>query len=277
MDRLETRELVYFAAVAEELHFSRAAENLGISQPVLSRAIARLERRMGVRLLSRTSRRVELTDAGRTFRDECEQLLRRLDIAVRRTQRSADTPRLVVAVRPGTGSGLLSRVLLRHTGPEPELVFTRDQAGAVRDGIADAALVCVGSEDLTGLRGVELGEELPVALVPRGHHLAGRAAVAVAELRDEPGYRAHCPEIGLDEIMDRVLLGRLVTVVGSGVTDRLPRDVAAVPVSDLPPTTLAFCWSPGTQNRELLALADTLPAGTQVRATPSPVGPFSGR
>ncbi|WP_159024883.1 LysR family transcriptional regulator [Streptomyces sp. CB01373] len=261
MDRLETRELVYFAAVAEELHFSRAAESLGITQPVLSRAIARLERRMGVRLLNRTSRRVELTDAGRTFRDECRRLLRQLDVAVRRTQRSADTPRFVVAVRPGTGSGLLSELLRQYSGPAPELIFTHDRAGAVRDGLADAALVCVGSEDLTGLSGIEVGEELPVALLPGDHHLAGRAEVAVVDLQGEPGYRAHCPEAGLDEIMDRVALGRLVTVVGSAVADRLPSDVAAVPVTDLPPTTLAFCWSRGTQNRSLSALADTLAAG----------------
>ncbi|MFF3256116.1 LysR family transcriptional regulator [Actinacidiphila glaucinigra] len=261
MDRLETRELVYFAEIAKELHFSRAAENLGITQPVLSRAIARLERRMGVRLLNRTSRRVELTDAGCTFRDECRHLLRGLDIAVRRTQRAADTPRLVVAVRPGTGSGLLSQVLRRYAGPAPELVFTHDRAQAVRDGIADAALVCVDSENVAGLRGVEVGEELPMALLPREHWLADRAALSVGDLVDESGYRAHCPEVGIDEIMDRVALGRLITVVGSAVADRLPTDVVAVPVADLQPTTLAFCWLPGSRNRDLLELTEQLASG----------------
>ncbi|MBV2353859.1 LysR family transcriptional regulator [Streptomyces sp. J2-1] len=270
MNRLETRDLVYFAEIAEELHFSKAAENLGISQPVLSRAIARLERRMGVRLLDRTSRRVELTEAGRTFRDECRHLLRGLDIAVRRTRRAADAPRLVVAVRPGTGSGLLTQVLSRYTGPEPELVFTHERAAAVRDGIADMALVCLGTEDISGLRGVEVGEELPMALLPVGHPLAGRSALGVADLVDEPGYRARCPEIGIDEIMDRVALGRLVTVVGSAASERLPRDVVAVPVTDLPPTTLAFCWSPTTRNPGLLDLVQRLAAdettGRLVRA-----------
>jgi hypothetical protein len=66
--------------------------------------------------------------------------------------------------------------------------------------------------------------------------------------------------VGLDEIMDLVALGRLVTIVGSAATDRLPLDIAAVPVTDLPPTTLAFCWPPRKTNAELLALADTFTA-----------------
>ncbi|GHJ41619.1 LysR family transcriptional regulator [Streptomyces sp. TS71-3] len=262
MDRLDTRELAYFAALAEELHFSRAAEALGITQPVLSRAIARLERRMGVRLLRRTSRRVELTDAGRVFRDECHDLLDELDAAVRRTQRAAHGHRLVIAVRPGAGSGLLPRLLRLHTGAEPELVFTRDAGAAIRDGKADAALLCLGTDDLTGLEAVEVGRESPVALLRADHALAVRPEVTVADLREEPGYRAQCPAAGLDEIMDRVALGRLVTVVGSAVADRLPGEVTAVPVSDLPPTTLAFCWALGATNPDLLSLAETVTKGS---------------
>ncbi|MEU8951169.1 LysR family transcriptional regulator [Streptomyces sp. NPDC048489] len=258
MEGLETRELVYFATVSEELHFSRAAEILGISQPVLSRAIARLERRMGVRLLDRTSRRVELTDAGRAFLEECRHLLRALDAAVRRTQEAAHPHRLVIAVRPGTGTGLLAELLRLHTGPEPELVFTHDRGSALREGIADAALLCVGSDDLTSLRSIEVAQENPVALLRRGHPLADRDHVTVAALEGEPGYRAHCPAAGLDEITDLVSLGRLVTVVGSAAVDRLPPEVIALPVSDLTPTTLAFCWAPRTTKPELLALARTI-------------------
>lgn len=272
MDRLETRELVYFAAVAEELHFSRAAERLGITQPVLSRAVARLERRMGVGLLTRTSRRVELTGAGRVFLDECRHVLHELDAAVRRTRQVADVRRPVIAVRPGTGSGLLADLLRLHTGPDPELVFTHDRASALRDGTADAALLCVGSDDLTGLRSVEVAEEGPVALLRSDHPLARRDVVELADLRDEPGYLAHCPEVGLDEITDLVALCRLVTVVGTGVVDRLPRDVAAVPVGDLAPTRLAFCWRSGTADMGLASLALSLSeasAGAAARVKPN--------
>jgi DNA-binding transcriptional LysR family regulator len=258
MDRLETRELVYFVAVAEELHFSRAAERLGIAQPPLSRAVSRMERRMGVRLLERTSRRVELTPAGLVFLDECRRLLQGLDAAVHRTQRAGGPPRLVLAVRPGTGSGLLAQALRSHDRAAPELVFTHDQVDAVRNGRADFALLCLHSSDLTGLEITEVAEEYPVALVTRDHRLARRAMVTTAELRQEPAYQEQCPPMGLDEILDRVALGRLVTVVGSGAADRLTREVMAVPVADLPPTMLALGWLPQASRPEIVSFARSL-------------------
>jgi DNA-binding transcriptional LysR family regulator len=280
MDRLETRELVYFVAVAEELHFSRAAERLGIAQPPLSRAVSRLERRMGVRLLERTSRHVELTSAGFVFLDECRRLLSGLDAAVRRTQRAGDPARFVLAVRPGTGSGLLAEVLRSHDGAEPELVFTSDQAGALRDGTADVALLCTHSDDLTGLQTTEVAEEWPVALLPRDHHLARRPVVTTGELRQEPAYQDQCPPMGLDEILDRVALGRLVTVVGSVDADRLTREVIAVPVTDLPMTTLALGWLPQTSRPEIVSFARTVQrvaANRSANKLVSELAPTAGR
>jgi DNA-binding transcriptional LysR family regulator len=258
MDRLETRELAYFVAVAEELHFSRAAQRLGIAQPPLSRTVSRLERRMGVRLLERTSRHVELTPAGLVFLDECRRLLQGLDTAVQRTQRAGGPARLVLAVRPGTGSGLLAQALRSHDGAAPELVFTHDQAGALRDGTADLALLCMHSNDLTGLEITEITREYPVALLSRDHRLARRAIVTTAELRQEPAYRDQCPPMGLDEILDRVALGGLIAVVGSAAVDRLTHEVMAVPVADLPPTTLALGWLPQAARPQILSFARSL-------------------
>jgi DNA-binding transcriptional LysR family regulator len=259
MDRLETRELSYFVAVAEELHFGRAAERLGISQPPLSRAVSRLERRMGVRLLERTSRRVELTGAGQVFLDECHGLLRGLDAAVRRTRQADQPARIVLAVRPGTGSGLLAQLLRSHDGAEIELLFTYDQAAALRDGTADIALLCIGSNNLTGLRTIGVAEELPVALLPGDHHLARSVAVTTAELSQDPAYREQCPMVGLDEIVDRVALGRLITVVGASIAERLAPEVVAIPVKDLPSTTLALGWLQREQGSrpEIASLART--------------------
>jgi DNA-binding transcriptional LysR family regulator len=86
---METRELRYFVAVAEELHLGRAAQRLGIAQPPLSRAISQLERRLGVTLLERTSRAVALTDAGSVLLREGRAALDAVDAADRRTRRAA--------------------------------------------------------------------------------------------------------------------------------------------------------------------------------------------
>ena len=94
MDTLETRELRYFVAVAEELHFGRAAERLGMAQPPLSRAIQQLERRLGVCLLERNRRGVALTDAGEVLLHEGRATLDAATAAARRTRRAggADDP-----------------------------------------------------------------------------------------------------------------------------------------------------------------------------------------
>jgi DNA-binding transcriptional LysR family regulator len=266
MDRLETRELAYFVAVAEELHFGKAAERLGIAQPPLSRAISRLERRMGVRLLERTSRRVALTDAGAVFLGESRQLLDSLDAAVRRAQRARQPGRLVMAVRPGSASGLVADLVRSAEVGSHDVVFTHDRPAALRDGRADVALLCIGTDDLTGLRTAVLTEEAPYALLPRDHPLARRTVVTVAELAQDAHFDPECPTIGLDEIVDRVVLGRLVTVVGSGAVERIPSEVAAVPVSDLLPTRLALAWPEGASRPAVTAFVRSARAAAARRA-----------
>src|SRR5689334_6287153 len=111
MEELETRELRYFVAVAEELHFGRAAARLGIAQPPLSRAIRLMERRLGVSLLERTSRSVRLTPAGEVLLSEGRQALAAVAAASRRTRRAGrGQPRLVLAMKPGTDAGLVRAI-----------------------------------------------------------------------------------------------------------------------------------------------------------------------
>ncbi|WP_394618619.1 LysR family transcriptional regulator [Lentzea sp. JNUCC 0626] len=244
MEQVETRELVAFVAVAEELHFGRAAERLGMAQPPLSRTISRLERRMGVRLFERTSRRVELTAAGEVFLAEVRRILDALDAAVARARNSASPDRLVVATRPGTGPGLLADVVRAYQG-EVELVFTQDQAAALRTGAADVALMC-GTNDAAGFERVDLTEEKAVVLLPPEHPLARRPFVLLAEISEEDAYREQCPDDTLDQILDLVSLGRLVLVVGESVRTRIGTVVVAVPVLDVAPTRLVLAWPSAT-------------------------------
>ncbi|GAA2808289.1 LysR family transcriptional regulator [Crossiella cryophila] len=242
MDRLETRELEYFLAVAEELHFGRAADRLGMAQPPLSRAISRLERRLGVRLFERTSRRVELTAAGQVLRTEGRRALAALDTAASRTQRAGAPPRLVLAARPGAGAALLADLVSAYGPAGVEIVFVLDRAAALRAGEADLAVLCASTDDLSGLRTLELLEETPVALLPPGHALAGRVAVTQADLRALDGYTPECPPLALDEIVDRVAFGRLIVVAGASTADRVGQAVVTVPVADLPATRLVLAW-----------------------------------
>ncbi|MFD1515953.1 LysR family transcriptional regulator [Pseudonocardia yunnanensis] len=260
MDRVETRELSYFVAVAEELHFGRAAERLGIAQPPLSRAISRLERRMGVQLFERTSRRVTLTAAGEVFLAESRKALDAVDTAVLRAQQSGRPDRLVLAVRPGTDPGLLADVIRAYRrqpgAAEVEIVLTRDPVPAVRNGTADIALMC-GRNDLVGLDTVELTEQKPVALLPADHPLTALPAVTTADLTREAAYRDDWPIESLDQIVDRVALGDVIVVVGANVADRLGRSVLAVPVVDLPPTMLVLGWPVGAPRATRAAFVRT--------------------
>src|SRR5512142_2948846 len=145
MDRLETRELAYFLAVADELHFGRAASRLGIAQPALSRTIRQLERRLGVTLFDRTSRAVALTEAGRVLAREARVALDAVSAAAARTRRAGTgQPRLLLAMKPGGDAGLLPAILAGY-GREPEtlpveVVFDADGARLLREGRVDAAL-----------------------------------------------------------------------------------------------------------------------------------------
>src|SRR5450432_1826114 len=95
MDRLDLRLVEYFVVVAEELHFSRAAAKLHIAQPSLSQQTRRLEEQLGVKLLDRTSRRVELTPAGEALLREGRRVLQQAD-RVMQTVRAAGSEQLTV-------------------------------------------------------------------------------------------------------------------------------------------------------------------------------------
>jgi len=257
MDRLEVRELVYFAAVAQELHFGRAAARLGMTQPPLSRAVKQLERRLGVALLDRRGRRVVLTAAGAVLLRESRTVLDVVSAAARRTRRAGSPdPRLVLAVKPGSDGGLLPAMLDAYQA-EPgalpvELVFSfGERELLLREGRADAALLHRPHPDLSGLDTQDLLTETQVLVIPRSHRLAGRPRVRLDDLAGEPLPRwpaaseegTHGPEVhDLGQLLHLIALGRMVAVLPASVRDQLRDDLVTVPVEDAEPTTLVLAW-----------------------------------
>jgi len=192
MDEVELRELRYFLAVAEELNFTRAAARLGLAQPPLSAAIGKLERKLGTKLLERTSRRVTLTPAGAVLLEQGRIAVEAAAAAVERARRAGTQRRsLTIAVKPGTGTGLLQRIMRRCAEdpqvPEVRLLFGHPggPAAAVRGGAADVAILRAPF-DQRGLDTELLLTEPRVAVLPASHRLAGRTELRRADLAGEP-------------------------------------------------------------------------------------------
>ena len=191
---MELRQLRYFIAVAEELHFRRAAARLHISQPPLSQQIRALEDELGFALLTRTRRRVELTAAGESFLRDARTLLGELQGAVATARRidAGQTGRLRINF---VGSALFSIVpgtveRFRRSRPAVELELrerpTLDQLRAVRAGSVDVGLVRPPIEDDGELRVHTVLRERTVAALPNGHSLAGLSRVPLRRLATEP-------------------------------------------------------------------------------------------
>jgi DNA-binding transcriptional LysR family regulator len=191
---VELRQLRYFVAVAEELHFRRAAERLHISQPPLSQQIRALEDELGFALLVRTRRRVALTAAGAAFLRDARALLGELEGAVATARRidAGHTGRLRINF---VGSALLSIVpgtveRFRRSRPGVELELrerpTVDQLRAVRAGVADVGLVRPPIDDDDELLVQSVLRERTVAALPAGHRLAALSRVPLRRLAAEP-------------------------------------------------------------------------------------------
>ncbi|MEN3360735.1 MAG: hypothetical protein V7637_4717 [Mycobacteriales bacterium] len=265
MDGLETRELAYFVAVAEELHFGRAARRLGIAQPPLSRAIKQIERRVGVPLLVRSSRSVALTPAGQMLLHEGRKALDAVSAATRRARR-AGQPELIVVTKPGGDGGLLPGILAEFgADPDAPAVDVRlcgigEQARLLRDGRADVGLLHRPWDDMSGFDTEDLLVQRQVVVLPARHRLADRAAVSLADLRDEPMPRwpggaltgvpaaGHPADLaGLEirdsaQLLELVALGRVVATLPESVRGRLRTDLVCVPVLDAPLSTVVIAW-----------------------------------
>ena len=279
---MEIRELQYFVAVAEELHFGKAAERLDIAQPPLSRTIAQLERRLGVTLLERTSRKVTLTSAGSVLLAEARSILSAVATAERRTQEAAQSqPRLILAVKTGTAGDLLAKLLDAYRAKpgaatvELLLCEAHQHQRLLLSGHADVGLLHLPFDPAEGLDTETLFTEKQVAVLPTSHPLAGRAQLQTAELAalpdlplarwckpdgsypDGPGPEVH----NLSQIFQLIALGRATVVVPESAAADLRRDLVTVPISDAPPVTTVIAWPAQSRQR---AVADLVRVATRL-------------
>jgi DNA-binding transcriptional LysR family regulator len=189
---VELRHLRYFVAVAEELHFGRAAVRLGIAQPPLSQQIRQLEQELGAALFNRTKRRVELTPAGRAFLEHTRQILAETERAKRVARRAGrgEIGRLAIGFVSSADLDVLPRVLRawheRFPDVEVELhaLLTAAQVEALGHGRIDVGFIRLPTDE-TGLVVDAIQREPLIAVLPERHDLARRARVRLRDLANE--------------------------------------------------------------------------------------------
>ena len=188
---MELRQLRYFIVLSEELHFNRAAKRLHLSQPPLTRQIHQLEEELGVALLHRTTRRVELTDAGHAFANEARQIMARV---VHASGLAAQANRgvvgqLVLGYTPAR-INLVAKAIKAFGKQYPHVrISLRDMTGQttelIRDGRIDVGFVPL-PVDKSGLTVETLLRERYLVAIPKKHRLAARRSISIRELAKEP-------------------------------------------------------------------------------------------
>ena len=272
MERLDLRLVEYFVAVAEELHFGRAAERLHIAQPSLSQQIRKLEAQLGVTLLERTSRRVALTPAGKAMLREGRRTLAQSERAMR-AARAAGRERVVVGFYGSAADGLLPQVLRAISADNPAIdVTVRELMFGSLDDVFHGKVDLAFARLIPGQGELEVevvGHQARVVAVPAAHSLASRRSVTFGDLRDErfitnpaveddatptrwlaeqrrhglPG-RVATRAGSIPEILTLVAAGRGVCLVPAPVAELHPRaDIAYVTVSDAEPAVVSLIWS----------------------------------
>ncbi|PTM98019.1 DNA-binding transcriptional LysR family regulator [Streptomyces sp. VMFN-G11Ma] len=259
---LDLRKLRYFVAVADRLHFGRAAEELHIAQPVLSRQIRALEQDLGASLFARDRHGVELTDAGRQLLAEAGPLLASTQALRRRVSAAAGGKRrLMVGFRAGVAVTPAARAFEdRHPDVvvDVQRIEADDQAAMLLDGRIDVGYVRLPIDE-AGLRVTPLYTEPRVAVLPAGHRLAGKEEITEADLSGEPLIwdgdpstqptehplrNAGYPVRGVDETLEHVGAGRGISFLARSATVFYSHpDVVYVPIPDLTPDQVCLAVS----------------------------------
>jgi DNA-binding transcriptional LysR family regulator len=248
---MELRHLRYFVAVAEELHFRRAAERLHVAQPAVSEQVRKLEQELGVTLLERTHRNVSLTEAGAVMLAEAKRVLHLAEGAQHAARNARDRARAhlrvgyAAAALPAAVPRALQAIRLSATGIEITLQrgVALELIDAVRDQRLDAAVVPLPAP-ANGLRVTRLGDQFAVAALPISHPRAmdrsislGRAVperlIVLPREANRPFYDAvvaACHQAGVSpsfvELPDGEVEQALLAVAAGAGLALLPESVA---------------------------------------------------
>jgi DNA-binding transcriptional LysR family regulator len=266
---LDLRKLRYFLAVAEDLSFTRAAQRLHITQPVLSRQIRALETQLRVQLFVRDSTGTSLTPAGHLLLAEGSTLASGAEGLVTRLERiAAGTNIFTVGFMPGlTVTAPVRALAASH--PDVEVLVLRttwlDQVDVLHDGRVDVGYVRMPI-DTVGLHTEYLFSEPRLAAVPLGHRLADRDAVRLAELGGEnmlqhpsgiPEWQGiladrteEAPDLtgmefySVEEKLEAVAAGRGISVLPESTARYYNRpDIAYLPITDIPDNEVRLAWA----------------------------------
>ncbi|GAB2692305.1 LysR family transcriptional regulator [Nocardia thraciensis] len=297
---LDSRRLQQFLCVADHSGFSKAAEQLHLSQQALSASVAKLESQLGVTLFDRTGRQVRLTAAGQALRDGASVLLSAGQVLARQVRDAAAAQRrpFVVAHTPAITAEEVHRLLepVRHGMPDVSVtalqMFPKDLETAVLNGSVDLALRRGTTVPATLAAAVIAYHPLHLA-VARDHHLAGHHAIAIHDLRDErfivwapPGTSFYtdfilstCRRAGFEPalVVNRIQGTTPATAVldypdaVAFVTEppgpALGGDVQVIDITDPPLAPVQGVWLPHTRS----AIRDLLTTGDNPRTiSPSP-------
>jgi DNA-binding transcriptional LysR family regulator len=297
---MELRALRSFLAVAEELHFGRAADRVGVSQPSLSQHIAGLEAELGTALFQRTSRRVQLTPAGAALIPGGRRAITEVERGARAVRDAAagGTGELIIGALGSALNGILPPLVRAFTLQSPDVdvdirqLDTAEQLTALQDRRLDVGFIR-SAQPTPGLFVTPIAEDPLVAVLPADHPLAANARVPLEALAHEPfvlwprqasvrfyddvitacRHAGFSPRTRFESRGAETLLGLVAAGLGVSVQPEPYRNLARTGVAfrplaaPAPTTTLQVSHRRGDPSpvvQVFMAVVDTLVAGDQI-------------
>lgn len=268
---LDLRLVRYFVAVADHRHFGRAAQQLRVAQPSLSRQVRRLEQQVGARLLDRTPQGARLTESGEEFLASARTLIRSANRAAAAARAAARPARITV----GYGINLIITPAVRNlrlTHPDADVQTLHLNWDSPRDALLDHrvdAAVARLPFPTAGLQVTVLYDEPRVLLVARDHRLAGKESVTVGDIAAEPIPRLPgqdpVPPLGetpasegpvvesVEDKLELIAAGEAVAIIPAGPLASFRPDLVTIPVDDIDPAHVVLATRAGDRGRLVTA------------------------